>query len=108
MNLRQLLERSRELIADPKHWTQGVGARDASGNPIASDAPECVCWCAAGAIYKASSDALDDGYASHYGETKLWVDQMAWKRGFANIESLNDNTDHATVLAVFDEAIASC
>jgi hypothetical protein len=45
------------------HWTQGVAARDVTGNPCHTSAPEAYSFCAMGAIHRAiyTSPARGDG-----------------------------------------------
>lgn len=47
-----------ELIADPKRWTQGWFARNASGHQVASCADDAACWCFFGAVYRTYRDAV--------------------------------------------------
>lgn len=60
----RILEKAREIIADPAHWTQGSYARDMGGHSVnVSDEGACS-FCTLGAIRKASLDlavsAMDD------------------------------------------------
>ena len=42
-----------ELLADPKKWTKKALARDKEGcQTYSSYAPDAVCWCLDGAIFK--------------------------------------------------------
>ena len=59
---RDLLIEARALIAKPEAWTQGTGARDADGKPIAVEHDDAISWCATGAINAAvysHADSLD-------------------------------------------------
>ena len=41
-----------DLLSDQSKWTQGVYARDKSGNPILPNDLAATCWCLEGAIMK--------------------------------------------------------
>jgi hypothetical protein len=49
-----VLERAAALIEPPGAWTQGEYARNECGSPRAWDDPDAACFCARGAIYRAS------------------------------------------------------
>lgn len=51
-----VLERAAALIEQPGKWTQGAFARAANGNPIGPLSPNATCWCAYGAIGRATGD----------------------------------------------------
>lgn len=101
---RRILKRARALIADPAHWTQRTLARDEKGVPMPFWDQRAVSWCMIGAVDKCG------GLASG------WIVEIAWQyvnsaiveMGLTrnSVGQLNDTTDHATVLAVLDRAIA--
>ena len=45
--MKAVLRKMRELLAEPKQWTQGCSFRDAEGNP--GDRNNAVSYCIAGA-----------------------------------------------------------
>ena len=101
----RVLTEARDLISDPKRWTQGAYARDAHGRQTYWGDPAAVCWCASGAISKATKltpaqsamnrDLVDQAQAEldsaidHYG-----------------VFTFNDSRTHKEVLEMFDRAIA--
>ncbi|MBV8120607.1 MAG: hypothetical protein JO081_11805 [Alphaproteobacteria bacterium] len=85
-----LLRDARGLIADPKDWTRRT-YRSFGGQR-----------CAVGAL-RAAGKRLDDptiAWAAH----SMLID-VARSRGFTNVETMNDRSSHAAVMAAFDQAI---
>jgi hypothetical protein len=87
----QLLRGARELIADPRDWTQRI-YRSFRGRR-----------CAVGAL-RAAAAGLDDPSIAWSAHGLLI--KIARSRGFTNVEAMNDRSSHAAVLRAFDEAIA--
>lgn len=101
-----VLREARELISDPKRWTQNHFARDRRGEFISPIHPEAVCFCAGGALAKV------DGTSFHNSEahSSAWEAlRHASKSLFGNSDpaDVNDELGHAAVLRMFDAAIAS-
>lgn len=94
-----ILRAARDQIEDPKNWTQGAFARDANGNEVMSYSDEAVCWCAYGAIRKQTGKAIS-------AESALLSD-TAQRMRRKELVSINDFEGHASVLRVFDAAIAA-
>lgn len=105
----EILKAARELIAKPERWTRGCMARDELGNHVGVDDPEATCWCALGAISKASCCKDDDEWWIAAIPAEEVVRRKIVALGFTMpaISSFNDSHDHAEVLALFDAAIAS-
>ncbi len=85
-----LLREAKGLISDPENWTRRT-YRSFGGQR-----------CAVGAL-RAAAKRLDDpsiAWSAH----ALLID-VARSRGFTNVETMNDRSSHAAVLAVFDQAI---
>lgn len=97
--IRDQLIAARKLIEQPEHWTQGTYARDKNGKRVPPKSPEAVCWCAFGAIL-----TQDISYEEEMG-IKTELNKAARKLGQRLFFSLNDNTDHETVLKMFDLSI---
>ncbi|MFM7009061.1 MAG: hypothetical protein ACKO0Z_06960 [Betaproteobacteria bacterium] len=100
----EVLKRSREIITDPKNWTQYTMARNDIGDKTSYDDPRACKFCAMGAIYKASHEAL-----VCYDPVRAEVKETLNKRGGPTtwITSFNDSDDrqHSEVLELFDETI---
>ena len=94
----ETLKAARDLISDPARWTQNVSARDSMGRPTCPSASEAVCWCALGALGKASRFNSDHVFEVR----KLLLKQL----GGSVVFIFNDTRTHAEVLALFDAAIA--
>lgn len=96
------LVEARKLIEKPENWTQGAWARDCLGTPVPARSAEATCWCAEGAIGRASIDFV----------TKTRAERILVLKGYGGgyMEmpcAFNDTLDHANTLAAFDAAIAS-
>lgn len=98
-----LLREARDLIADPKCWTQGELARDAGGSPCDPDAPEAVCWCAAGAIFKVEGAGVGEALQAFRASMREYGFLIpCLNDGFDRIDDLSP---HQAILRVFDETI---
>lgn len=54
-----ILAGTRELLADPKHWTKGAAARDKpNGAPLSLFHAEATCFCLTGAISRVTHDMI--------------------------------------------------
>ena len=88
----RLLEESRQAIEQREHWVQGVyetfGRR----------------YCAAGALRAVGRRMRGASVESRAYKMLL---EVANRRGFLNVEIMNDRSTHEQVLSAFDEAIAA-
>ena len=112
MTVKELLIAAKELISDPARWTKGAGARDAKGVSCNTDAPEAVCWCSAGAIYRTtlSGECLDEARRElSKAARKLAPELFGDQAFFTDYVGLNDakETTHADVMKMFDTAIGA-
>jgi hypothetical protein len=96
----QILSRARELISDPKNWVQGIIATDRSGKPSALASSATVCFCAVGALKRAT---IEHGYSPLFSITAQI--KLSETMGNETTIHFNDTHSHAEVLAKFDEAI---
>lgn len=93
----KLLIEARAKIADPAHWTQGANARNSFHESCLSHDPRAICWCAQGAILSFRDPTEGEAYTQLNNAAKELTNY--------GLTSLNDTTDHATVLKMFDIAI---
>lgn len=102
-----VLEEARSLIASEDRWTKGWYAMNANGRSCLPTAPEAVCWCAEGALAKASG-VLYRTWTNSSDDTLLWksVRHASEQQGFDSPYELNDCSSHADVLRMLDDAIA--
>lgn len=106
MSALDILIGARALIAEPEHWTKGSFAKDSQGVECNVRATAAYCWCAEGAIAKASiesaSGLTDRGQAFNALERTT----LHWETH--SIACFNDdpNTTHAMVIDAFDLTIA--
>lgn len=94
----EVLKAARELISDPKHWTQYLFARDDNGNSTQPVSVRAVCWCALGAIDRVSGDDESAGDDA--------LDALMEVVEEGNVSTFNDSHTHPEVMALFDAAIA--
>ena len=85
-----LLREARGLIVSPETWTRRT-YRSFGGQR-----------CAVGALRAAAKRLDDPGIA--WSAHALLID-VARSRGFTNVETMNDRSSHAAVLAAFEQAI---
>jgi hypothetical protein len=88
----RLLGEARCSIAAREHWTRGV-----------YETPRGK-YCAVGAL-RAASRRLRDATAESAAHKLLLA--VVGRRGFHNVEAMNDGSTHEQVLIAFDEAIAA-
>ena len=86
----ELLRDAKEMIVDPKDWTRRT-YRSLGGQR-----------CAVGALRAAAKRLNDPSIA--WSAHALLID-VARSRGFTNVETMNDRSSHAAVMAAFDQAI---
>lgn len=135
MNVLELLEAGRAIIADREKWTQGsyarvqtdsnapyVGPGLEKGYQCASASPKASCWCSVGVLRKILMEPTydEDGDLNGYlykESTGAMLEneaacilsrvvRLATDGEFQSIENFNDSKSHAEVLEAWDAAIA--
>lgn len=112
-NARDFLVASRNVIADPEHWTQGMWACDSDGESVDSCSPDAVRWCAVGAMEKVDSHHEFFDFRIWRKAQKELVETMRRLdreegnecESGSSIQDYNDTYSHAEVLRAFDLAI---
>lgn len=105
MTPKEILEKARALITDPKHWTRGKFARDTCGSSVSVDSSTATCFCTVGAVYRVSASVT----VGHHEALDLLANELdQLGRPSRSIPTFNDSSTHEQVLALFDRAIASC
>lgn len=66
MKTSAVLLKAMDIIATPDKWTKGSFARDINQVSTSADEPDAVCWCALGAIQKATKNSKASADASLY------------------------------------------
>lgn len=97
----KVLKKAKKLIADPRHWIKGRYATTKTGRPVASWEEGAECFCAMGAVIRASG--------AHYdAEQQPPADflRKAAPRSLT-VPQFNDRpeTTHTDVMVMFDKAI---
>lgn len=103
----EVLERTRELIADPKHWIKGALAKQTrrARTTVEPSDPSATCFCLVGAVVRAESELGFTG-----SEVLSAIEQcvrLLTQSSFLFAAWFNDDryTHHADVMAVLDCAI---
>lgn len=99
----EILKATKELLSDPKRWTIGKYARNSFYTETSPLSPDAVCFCLSGAIAKVANTSplsVEQGDISH-------VVSNAIVPRYYRISDFNDSTDHPTLMATLDRAIAS-
>jgi hypothetical protein len=123
---KQILIEARDLISDPRRWTQHDMAILENGRACDPNHPTACAWCADGAVYKIIGNdptgPSDVGFAEHNAVCDQLSDASGRLFDTGCFVSINDGEDgvppgtidsveeiaHANILAVFDKAIADC
>ena len=92
------LKAAKALIFDPRHWCQGARARTCTGEAVWFSSCTATSWCSYGAILKVC-ELVDSKH------TLYLLKKVAQEMGRASVAVLNDETNHATVMKMFDLAI---
>ena len=108
----KILERARELISDPRHWTQRLYAKTARGYPCNPGSQEAACWCLLGALYRAMVECAGESpvalaWINTHEKAFDHIRKIVEQWGYPSIPSFNDNAEHHHVLQVLDLAIAN-
>jgi len=105
----QIVARAREIISDRNRWVQGqLSVSDDGGCADPFDA-RARRFCAVAALRRAAHEVAP-GQISLADQLQAALEQMVHLRHpqlSDCLENLNDDGDHATVLRLFDEFLAS-
>lgn len=101
-----LLRAARQRITPRNQWTQGYWAYTWAGTKCDAIDPNAICWCSAAALNREAHD--------HDWDQQIVLSALDVLDRFipgppqdnVNVFDYNDMSDHATVLAWFDRAIA--
>ena len=108
------LKATREIIAEPDHWTRHVYARDANSCQVMRgefEKNEAVCFCVIGALWK----AVGDPDRTCWNEDDYLVRRNRWLNGIFELDAtldrripladFNDTKTHAEVIEIIDKTI---
>lgn len=99
----EILIAAKAVIADPKHWTKGAIAKNSDGYSTYVSSETASCWCSVGAYYRVA-EAIDETPIAITAFETLTRAATAFGR-FLSVADMNDASDHATVMSVWDKAI---
>lgn len=94
MTALEILTQARELLSNKARWTQGVYARNEEGKEVMSVDKDALCWCAIGAIKKASKLTWIGNEATNY-LFRVRTDPV----------KVNDVLGYEATMEMFDDAI---
>jgi hypothetical protein len=102
----EALRAARELLSDPKRWTKGELARTDEGLPTNVIYDDAVCFCAEGAILRATKEDSFSSFRMNLSEKTLNFVRKAI--GKDEIYEWNDRSKckHSDIMAGFTRAIA--
>ena len=98
----ELLIKAKAVIADPKHWTQDVYAKDAEGRATKTLSPDAACWCSLGALEKVAPG--EDTHSTRSAAAGYLLN-VSIECGYTGIPDFNDNSSHEAVMKAWDKAI---
>jgi len=98
MTVKQDLQAARDLITDPKHWTQKSSARNNDGIPVDPSDPSAVSFCVYGAMDHVMRDGIGVRYCAAIQALIKVYDMPVY---------YNDTHSHAEVLDLLDRVITS-
>lgn len=105
--VKEFLELSRDNIIKPERWCQKNYALSRKGNPVIETGKSACQWCSAGSVRKIEKIYFSKWackFTSSY-TPRAYLDNAAAELGYHNYVGLNDNTDHDTVIKMFNLAI---
>ena len=97
MSMKDDVTAVRNLLSDPKHWTQRAPARTAEGNCVSTISPDAVCWCLAAAVNKT--------FPFDTPRNVALFNFLLLRTPDHSIVDFNDDATHDQVLAFLDAAI---
>lgn len=98
----EIMKAARVILAEPKHWTKGAMARDATGRPCTSNSPKAVCWCIEGAIEKATRSEMYVGTPG-YLVAHLLTEKTDTQHFGVHVWNDDPSRTHAEVLELLDK-----
>jgi hypothetical protein len=108
-NTLPVLERAREILSEPTHWTKDEFALTEDLTWVDPINPEAFCFCALGALRRAESDLgmPPRSWGLGYARPEDYLEAVIPEKFHQEIPTFNDSdeTDHEDVLYVFDVAI---
>lgn len=98
-----LLERAKERISVPEHWTTFVYAKNADGLASSPAARDACRWCASGSLL-----AELFGSSNERRKASRFLREAALDLYGSGIVTVNDIKGHASVMRTYDRAITVC
>lgn len=91
-----LLEKVRELLSDPSHWSRGAWARDAAGKACEPNSPDACSFCLSGAMMR-----LGGADWQAISEAAWAVEKVTGEAAY----QFSDKASHPQLMRAIDEAI---
>lgn len=108
--LKEFLTQTRDLISDPKNWTQNTFARNKYGDPVPFFYKSAVCFCSIGALKRVCNYEIMNDFEYFYNHSYDLLNKIVveiTKDPSQTIGHYNDSHTHNEVIAVFNKAINS-
>ncbi len=87
----------RELLSEPKHWTQGAFAKDCDGITVPPSHPRAVCWCLIGAAHRCYPNLPQRSIALKQ------IEDAIVEEGFCDdIADFNDHNGHEYIMELLE------
>ena len=102
MKVSDVLKKAKALIDSPKKWTQKVYARDTKDMPVPWGSSAACKFCALGAVNRVVFLLYSHSLVFAALECLQEASNTLTGKSVAHI---NDTTDHATVMSIYDKAI---
>jgi hypothetical protein len=101
-----VLEDMRDLLSDPRHWTQGTFARDMDLDSVSVGDSTACCWCMQGAQMHFLWQIAEPRHRTYLQEsTNRLLHVATFNRGYVSIPLANDTSTHEQMLAILTDAI---
>lgn len=101
----EILRAARAQISHPANWCQFEDALSIEGMVVPCHDEDACRWCSLGATAAVAGAICPEAEKKADGYLASAAHEMGFT-GNGAVADLNDNTDHATVMKMFDRAIA--
>lgn len=108
MTPREVLLKAAELVE--RGWCQGHGATDKSGNTVDRDADDAACFCALGAISRATQGTKQSVRNDLFWDARARLGDVVDQAGFMGVAPWNDapGRTQAEVVQALRQAAEAC
>lgn len=107
--VKQVLQKARQIISLPEHWTQGTSCRNKSGDQVGYSSGEAYSYCMGGAVDVAVLELCGHVGDDPNGAVLDLLSRVTKRKSDLRYIPFNDRSGrtHPEVLEVLDAAIAA-